>query len=86
MHDDIGRQKIICSTLPIAATVRSHHRGYSAIPEAGTSECPYTFYRTWATAPAKANEIVEAVTGRSPKERGKLHVEKGSVAAAKTGT
>ncbi len=52
------------------------HRGYSAIPGAGLAECPYDFYRTWVTDPARANEIVEAMT-RSSGESGKLRKEKG---------
>jgi len=60
------------------------HRGYSAIPKDGLSECPYDFYRTWVTDPARANEMVETLT-RSSREPGKLRIGKGG-SAVLTGT
>lgn len=44
------------------------HRGYTALPEnAGLAECPYNWYKTWATNPAKAREIVQMLTRPAPR-------------------
>lgn len=37
------------------------HRGYTAVQD-GVAECPYEFYRTWVTDPARARQMSERLT------------------------
>ena len=51
------------------------HRGYTALAEAGDSEdgiaeCPYEFYRIWATDVKKARQMSESVTRAAPEPPG----------------
>lgn len=52
------------------------HRGYTATAAAGDSEdgfaeCPYEFYRTWATDVKKAKAMSEGATRKEPHPSGK---------------
>ena len=47
------------------------HRGYTGTSASGDSSdgvaaCPFSFYKTWATDPAKAKAMSEAVTRKTP--------------------
>jgi amidase len=47
------------------------HRGYTGTAASGDAsdglmECPFAFYKTWATEPEKAKAMSEAVTRKTP--------------------
>ena len=47
------------------------HRGYTGTSASGDSSdgvaaCPFSFYKTWATDPAKAKAMSEKVTRATP--------------------